>query len=411
MKIRFYFTIIALITISLSGCKKNNDPATNLTKSDQVKAAIEIVRLATEVKLGHMVPSISIYMQTPDDIVFASVNAMGVPLLTPKTMFRFASNTKTFTSTAILNMYEAGWLDIYKKITDTIPGYSETYVPATPDWQIPYKNEITIELLLQHAAGVYDVDNDPVPGFGGESYTEFMYNSDSAHQFTVPEMVEQLVIHDLSYFKPDSGYHYSNTGFAILSEIVARIYSLHSGEQKSFTDYLEDYIYGTNTRVPLNLHFPWLASNIYLGDPHASGTIYYKNIGKVIYGSSNMSAHVGEGNGWSDFENLNQFVRTLMTGNNVLSAQTITLMQTDRSQFGGPYALGCTYTPNLGFGHNGDIRGYLTIMVYDPDVDVSLIALLPMEDQSSEENFMISFTAMYDAAWAARAALEYPGKP
>jgi len=409
MQAKFYFTIIALIVISILGCKKKNDPEPNPTQSEKVKAVIDSVRLVTEVKLGHIIPSINIYMQTPDDIVFACASANGVPTLTPQTIFRFASNTKTFTSTAILNMYEDGWLDIYHKITDLMPGYTEPYVPATPQWEIPYKNDITIEQLLQHAAGVYDVDNDPVPGFGGKSYVEFMYEADSSHQFTVTEMVEQLVINDLSYFKPDSGYYYSNTGYAILSEIVARVYSQHAGVQKSCTDYLEDYIYGAGTPVPLNLHFPWQASDVSLSNPHVNGIVYYTNVVKVIYGSSNMSAHMGEGNGWANFEELNQFIRTLMTGNNVLSAQTVTLMQTDYSQFNGSYALGCTHTPNLGYGHNGCIRGYLTIMVYDPEVDVSVIALLPMVDQSTDCNFIFCFKALYEAAWAARVVLGYPG--
>jgi len=146
-------------------------------------------------------------------------------------------------------------------------------------------------------------------------------------------------------------------------------------------------------------------------NPHVSGIIYYQNIGKVTCGSSNMSAHMGEGNGWANFVDLNQFVRTLMTGNNVLTQQTVTLMQTDYSPYGGKYGLGCTHTANLGYGHNGCIRGYLTLMLYDPDVEVSLIALLPMVDQTSEDNFTTGFMAMYEAAWAARAALGYPGKP
>ena len=38
-------------------------------------------------------------------------------------------------------------------------------MPATSDWDFPNKNIITIEQLLQHSAGVFDVDNDPVPGY------------------------------------------------------------------------------------------------------------------------------------------------------------------------------------------------------------------------------------------------------
>ena len=50
-------------------------------------------------------------------------------------------------------------------------------------------------------------------------------------------------------------------------------------------------------------------------------------------------------------------------------------------------------------------------MVYDPDYDVSLIALLPMVDMSSEDNFFTSFLGMYEAAWKAREVLGFPGVP
>jgi len=64
-------------------------------------------------------------------------------------------------------MMEDGWLSIYDFIVDTIPNMEMPYVPSNEEWDIPYKNQITIEQLLQHSAGVYDVDNNPVPNSGG----------------------------------------------------------------------------------------------------------------------------------------------------------------------------------------------------------------------------------------------------
>jgi D-alanyl-D-alanine carboxypeptidase len=99
-------------------------------------------------------------LKSPKEKIFVSSVDSGNTELTADTYFRFASNTKNFTATAILNMYEDGWLDYKAKIKDTIPGSKMTYVPATVEWNIPFKNEITIEQLLQHSAGVFDVDND-----------------------------------------------------------------------------------------------------------------------------------------------------------------------------------------------------------------------------------------------------------
>ena len=76
------------------------------------------------------------------------------------------------------------------------------YVPDTAAWEIPYKDGITIELLLQHSAGVYDIDNDVVPNCGGVSYVEYTFKQGPSHQFTAEELVEQVTINNLSYFAP-----------------------------------------------------------------------------------------------------------------------------------------------------------------------------------------------------------------
>lgn len=403
----FWGVVIVLMLVS---CSDNN--SNGPTDIENIVDVLEEVRLELETTLEHAVPSLNVYIQTPDENYFASAAASEDEKLTENTYFRFASNTKTFTATAILNMYEDGWLDIYDNIIDIIPDFAIPYVPDTAAWDIPCKNEITIEQLLQHGAGVYDVDNDPVPNCGGASYVEFTFQNDPTHQFSSEELVEQVVINNLSYFAPGTDYHYSNTGYTILSEIIARVYSARMGVTKTYADYLEAYIVGSSSEVPLDIHFPFLADDVSLPFPHANGIIYYdENEEPITFDESNMSAHVAEGNGYTNFINLNQFVRTLMKGENVLSAATIDLMQTDISPGNDGYALGCLHATNLGYGHNGCIRGYLSLMLYDPDYDVSLIALLPMVDQESYDNFLASFMAMYTGAWRAREVLGYPGEP
>ncbi len=382
------------------------------TKSvdEEISEALELIRDSLEVTLGHVVQSISIYIQTSYDIYFATTTLHERDEITSDTYFRFASNSKNFTATAVLNMYEDGWLDIYDTITDTIPGTNIAYVPTTTSWDIPYKNEITIEQLLQHSAGVYDVDNDSVPGFGGESFVHYTFESDPSHQFTAEELVNQVTINELSYFTPGTDHHYSNTGYTILSEIIARVYSAQAKNDKTYADYLYDYVTGSSSEVPIDVHFPWEATDVSLPDPHLCGYLY--DVSEVyVFDETNMSAHVAEGNGYSNFEEMNTYIRTLMKGQNVLEPTTVTLMQTDASPGDPEYGLGCTHTTNLGYGHNGCIRGYFSIMAYDPDHDVSIIVSLPTVDMSSEQIFYASFMGMYDAAWKAREMLGYPGKP
>lgn len=398
---------IVLISIFLIFCSKSE--AIPIQDQVKVQAAVDQVRSTLESKLNKEVPSLSLLIQTKKGTIFVSSVPSGNMPLTKDTYFRFASNTKLFTSTAILKMNQDGWLNYKAKITDQIPGSSLSYVPDNAKWNIPYKNDITIEQLLQHSAGVYDVDNSVVPGCGDTSFTLYQLALNPNHQFSAEELVEQAATHNLSFFKPGTGYHYSNTGYTILAEIISRVYSVHAGQKKTSADFLYDHITGRKAKIPVNIHFPYLASDTNLPTPFATG----REIGSKQSDTAtfNMSAQVGEGNGYATFSELNKFVRSLMKGENVLSPQTLQLMQNSGSVARPNYALGCFFTKNLGYGHNGARIGYLSVMAYDPDYDVSVVVLLTLIDSSSEAAFINCFTTLTDAAYAARSALGYPGKP
>lgn len=410
MKKALTFFVGIVILFCMSSCYKN-DPAAN-SKQKKVQAAVDQIRKNLSDTLGFSFPSLNVLIETPGNKIFVSSVGETGQLMTATTNFRFASNTKNFTATAILNMYEDGWLDYKAKITDVIPGSKLTYVPVNSDWDFPYKDDISIEQLMQHAAGVFDVDNDPVPGYDGLSYTDYILNTDSMHQFSTGEMVKVLKEKQLFYFAPGQNHHYSNTGYSILAEIIKRVYSFRAGRDKTYADYMEDYLVGDYTPVPLrSIHFPVLAADNSMPDPRMISTILTE-AGVQKFDKFNMSGQVGEGNGYGNMEDLNKRIRLLMKGENVLQPVTIQLMQQSISPGDNTYALGCTFTPNLGYGHNGARIGYLSLMAYDPQYDISVVSMIPLWDlRKGSASFMKCFYSIYDAAYAARQALGYPGKP
>lgn len=393
-------------------CADHTNPGTsNPDGQARVQAAVDSVRRVLEDSLKAPVPSLSVLIQTPTQTFFVSSVPTGRTAITPQTYFRFASNSKNFTATAILNMYEDGWLDYKAHITDLIPGTTQPYVPATPEWNIPNKSQITIEQLLQHSAGVYDDDNDPVPGLNGESYTNYVQQRDSTYQFTTEGLLKPLIDYQLSYFAPTTGYHYSNTGYAMLSRIIERVYSAKSGSAKTYADYIYDYITGPASRVPIPVRFPYRPDDQNLPQPSIASTIRQSTKWGVGFGPVNMSAHVGEGNGYGTMAALNTYIRSLMRGENLLTAQSVKLMQTSTSSANPDYGLGCDRFKNLGYGHNGAIAGYLSLMAYDPATDVSVVAMLPLWDFSKgNASFITCFRHMYYAGYAAKSALGYPIK-
>ena len=409
MKKIFFSFLLCIFLASLSSCRKEHPPKDNA--SQKIQAAIDKIRKGLSDSLGISFPSLSLIIQTPKDKIFVSSRGEVGQVVTPNTYYRFASNTKTFTATAILNMWEDGWLDYKAKITDVIPGSKLTYVPASAEWDFPYKDDITIEQLLQHSAGVKDVDNDEIEGYNGMTYTEAIMKADPTHQFTTTEMVKVLTDKKLFYFAPGGGQHYSNTGYSILAEIIKRVYSEKAGSAKTYADYMNDFVTGNYTAVPLpKTHFPVVASDIAMPDPHLKSTILEKT-GPITYDTYNITAQIGEGNGYGTMEELNKYIRTLMKGQNVLKPATVQLMQTDVSSADPTYGLGSSYRKNLGYGHGGARLGSLNIMSYDPDYDVSVVVMIPLYDLRTDNSFNACANSLSNAAYAAREILGYPGKP
>ncbi len=403
---RKIFCIALFLGVSISvGCNNDDEPVPVPTNQEKIDEVVRAIRAGVETEIGKVVPSLSVFVQTANATYFSSDAGEGYQPSTADTYFRFASNTKNFTAAAALNMQEDGWLNIEDKITDTMPGSNLPYVPVSDAWDFPYKDQITIRMLLNHSAGVYDVDNDPVPGFEGYSFTQYTEYFEPDHQFTAEEMVEQLTINQLSYFPPGEGHHYSNAGYAIVGEIIARIYSFHADEPQHLSDYLYDFITGPNTPVPLNVYFPYLATDQSLKQPYSCGYVLLEQGEVEEYCSYNMSAQVAEGNGFSTMRDLNTYIRTLLKGENALTPASIELMKTATNPADPTYGLGCFYKENLGYGHNGARIGNMSIMIYDPENDVSIITYI---NAINTPDFVPTYMALTDVAYGVREILGFP---
>ncbi len=382
------------------------------TPAEKVSNAVHAVRLNLETNLGVPVPSLSILLETSNETFFASSAAVPGQSLTPDTAFRFASNTKNFTAAAILRLHRQGLLDIHAKITDNIPGSAIPYVPADTNWNIPHKDEITIAQLLRHSAGVYDVDNDPVPGCGGDPYVTYRLALEPEHQFTADELVGQVALHRLEFFAPNRNYHYSDTGYTMLGEIVARVYSRFCGATKTYSDYLHEQVVGDHAPVPLDaIRFPWLAADTALPEPFVPGVQYLPGGAMLITSNANISANVAEGNGYGTLVALNRYIRTMMRGENILDAQMVRCMQTNTAPYNANYGCGCSFMLDIGYGHTGATLGYLSLMAYNPDTEVSVAVCLPFWDVSGPDSFNQCGKALCAAAINAAEALGYPKTP
>ena len=118
--------------------------------------------------------------------------------LTIKHKFQIGSVSKQFTAMAIMILKERKLLDYKDDIKKFIPGF-------------PYKG-ITVYQLLTHRSGLSNYN------YFSDEYTDketTIYNTD-----VVKMMIDSI---PLPYYQPNQGFHYCNTNYILLAEIVEKV--------------------------------------------------------------------------------------------------------------------------------------------------------------------------------------------
>jgi D-alanyl-D-alanine carboxypeptidase len=315
--------------------------------------------------------------------------------------FRMASVTKTFTAAAVMLLAQKGALNIDDKITDNIPGKNIPYVPDTPDYDVPYKKEITIRMLLMHRAGIFDISNNEIPdneyshgqAYVGKNYLEYMEEKDKDHTFTFDELISVNAHNHLSFFKPGTGYHYSDIGYSMLGKIIERV----SG--KLYADFIKEELLVPNGLLDTSL--PYKGSDQQIPEPFMRGYVWIKGEIQEVT-ESNMSPHVAEGNIISTPIELATWCKKLFTGQAGLSKETVKMMQAGEKRADGPgssYGLGIVHSPEVGYGHAGAHEGYLTLMYYKPEIDTYYVMVANIWDcRDGLKSIMLELKAMTEIA-------------
>ena len=307
---------------------------------------------------------VALYIQSADKTIFASYGF--TQPYDKHFLFRGASTTKSFTSAAILKLYQEGKLHIDDKITDNIPGTQTPYLPNTPEYAIPHKSDITIRMLLNHRAGVFDVTNNVIPEnvsapYAGRNYVDYITELYGGHHdFTKLELLKPVVDHQLEFFPPDSAFHYSNTGYSLLGMIVENVSGM------SLDQYQQEYLIN-----PLQLNNTYMAVTEAQSKVPDPTTDYYAWVDGTIIANfyDNLSSAQAEGNIITTIEDLGTWAYRLWGTNEVLNAATLHEMTTmiPTNEIHEFYGLGCEGgPPEIGYGHNGARAGTMITMRYDP---------------------------------------------
>jgi D-alanyl-D-alanine carboxypeptidase len=310
---------------------------------------------------------------------------------------RVASNTKNFTAAAIMLLAQEGQLNIDDPVGN--------YLPDTADYQIPNRDTITLRQILQHRGGVFDLTNTVVPSdvaqpYAGQNYPDYIFGlpGNGEHTLTFDEMFGVVSTNQLSQFPPGAKYQYSNGGFSLLAKVVEHVSGLR------YDQFLQERFFAPHGLA--HTRAPYLGSDQTIDAPFLRGYGYFPPPdGLIDVTATNQSSLVGAGNLISNARELALWYRLLFTGGLGLSSETVNEMM-DVQPTGETlrfYGLGVTYTPGLGYGHDGTLLGSVSTCRYDPSSDTLVIIYCTNLDAADIAGNVF---ALYDIAAAAKGLLE-----
>lgn len=225
--VKFLFIVVTVFMFFFVFDIKNSASA-HIKNFDHVVNRIDGI-MNKKVKDKH-IPNAVIIMVKGDKIIFQkgygfSNLETGTPVNPETSLFRIGSVSKLFTWVAIMQLVEEGKLDLDTDINE----YLDIDIPARI-----YKSKdvdpspITLRHLMTHTAGF-------------EDYSDNIFTLQEDELLSLEEYVIQLLPERV--FPVGEVIAYSNYGTALAGYIVEYV----SG--KSFSDYVEEFIY-----TPLNMH-------------------------------------------------------------------------------------------------------------------------------------------------------------
>jgi CubicO group peptidase (beta-lactamase class C family) len=308
------------------------------------RLAARLERLVRARQREKRMPSISAAVLRDGDLVWESaVGAADVEAgqeATPDTQYRIGSITKTFTAAAIMQLRDAGKLDLEDTLDRHVEGAAHT--PS-------------IRRLLSHASGLQRETQD-------DSWLTL--------RFAPPgELLETLAQAEL-VLPSGARFHYSNLAFALLGIVVERASGV------PYQDYVRRRLFEPVglTRVSFEPEAP--AAKGYLAQPYADGV--WDTVGVET------GAWASAGQLWGTAADICRWGAFLADPDeSVLASSTAEEMRTvqaiaDHERWLSGYGLGLGLTRDgerILAGHGGSMPGFIAVLAFSAKEKVAVAAL------------------------------------
>jgi D-alanyl-D-alanine carboxypeptidase len=255
---------------------------------------------------------------------------------------RIGSNTKTLTATLVLQLVNRGRLHLADRLSEHVRG-------------IPFGRRITIRELLNHTSGIFTTPSGLIKKFLGRPH----------HHFPPTQSIRRAVQDHPRYCPPGECFHYSNTNYLLLGEILKRV------THQRLRDLYERRIFDR-----VGLDDTYFQPRRPVADPAIHGYVAARSGPKDTV-DWNLTLPCSAGAATSTLADLRRWAPALATGRRVLSER----MQRKRLRTvpmpgtaGARYGLGIMQIGSF-FGHDGAVPGYDSFVLYSPSLKMTVAAI------------------------------------
>jgi CubicO group peptidase (beta-lactamase class C family) len=345
--------------------KKTTEPKpSNLAEREEVASALRLFEAWVESQLAYRgLPGMSVGVVYDKDLIWAKgfgyADLDGKTPAAPDTVYRIASISKLFTSTALLQLRDAGKLQLDDPVARHLAWFKiKNRHPDGP--------AITIRHLITHTSGL--PRESPFPYF-----TDF--------KFPTRERLMQALPNQETVYASETKWKYSNLALALAGEVVAAV----SGEP--YEDYIQRHILG-----PLGMASSGVGVPESLRDRLATG--YGRRMpdgSRAVRPFTDLQGLTPAGALSSTVEDLARFAslqfrdgpaggRQILKGSTLREMHRVHWLQPDwKSGWGLGFSV--VHTPERDLvGHGGWVAGYQTAVYTSPKEKVAVIVLTNADD-------------------------------
>ncbi|GAB4382243.1 MAG: serine hydrolase domain-containing protein [Elainellaceae cyanobacterium] len=329
------------------------------TDATQPTLEMKIDRFITHQMTTQHIPGLALAITHENQVMYVKGygKSNAQQSVTPQTQFPIASLSKSFTAIAVLQLVEAGKIDLDAPVKQYLPNFTLADTKTA--------DQITIRHLLNHTSGLSDF------GFSEAFLPQPTTNAERVQSLHNARPIAA----------PGTQFHYFNPNY----DVLARVVEVASGQ--SFGEYLRSHIF-TPLQMSQTFHAITMAEALRHGDRMATGHLMAF---AIPFATQELSGYLGGNAGViSTAEDMANYL--ILHSNDgqfedtqLLTSESVFLMHTPPPQIKSSYATGWFVTTENDrqiLQHNGILSTFYTDVAVLPNEKYSIALLYSISASS-----------------------------